>query len=232
MIAIRYAWVVAAVISVCSVSRADDTIKLGGTGSMRDAATVNLKGTGDADNVPVCCWWRRFAYYGAPVCCAPVYSAPVYYNTPSYQPAVPTGPPPAAGPAAYYYSPAPPSVSVAVSRPTITVGYQGRFFSGAVAIRPGARFAAPARQADEPAEYGPMPRSNDSFRYDGGPARTVPMPSPDPVSPADPVPTTVPALHKVMLERSRPKVNYPAYGEKPAKKPAVIDPLLVKRNAE
>jgi hypothetical protein len=144
-------------------------------------------------------------------------------------------------PTSYYYPSAPvapDAVAIAPaqypnSRPSIVVAYQGRLFSGAIAFRPSARLAGLARPApatEDPTEVMPLPRSNDTYRYDGGPNRTVPMPVPDPVSPTDPVPTTVPALHRVQWERSRPHVNYPAYGEKPAKKPVIIDPLLVKRS--
>ena len=55
------------------------------------------------------------------------------------------------------------------------------------------------------------------------------MPEPDPVAPTDPVPTTVPALHRVMMEQSRPKAAYPAYGDRPASKKVIGEPLMVKR---
>ena len=35
--------------------------------------------------------------------------------------------------------------------------------------------------------------------------------------------------YRVMLERSQPKVIYPAFGERPKTRPAIMDPLLVKR---
>ena len=75
----------------------------------------------------------------------------------------------------------------------------------------------------------PLPRSDETYRYDGGPTQPVPMPVPDPISPTDPVPTTVPALHRVVMERSRRNVNYPAYGEKPVKKSPTKDPIFVKQ---
>ena len=55
------------------------------------------------------------------------------------------------------------------------------------------------------------------------------MPVPDLTPPTDPIPMTVPALHRVGLERSPKKVAYPAYGERPVTRPAVVDPLLVKQ---
>ena len=95
--------------------------------------------------------------------------------------------------------------------------------------RLGARIARFARPVDEPIEAAPPPRRSGNYRYDGGPSQAVPMPSPDPINATDPVPTTVPALHRVMWERSRTKVTYPAYGEPPAAKAATSPPLLVKR---
>jgi hypothetical protein len=244
MTKIRYAIAAAAVLlAMAPTIRADDSVRLlAGTGSLSNAAkasTYSLKGTGpaDADTQDVC-YWRRWCYgYCAPVCPPVVYAAPVYYPQTNYLPPPQVTPPPPTAPMTYYYPSAPATretVAVAPmpypsSRPSIVVGYQGRLFSGTIAIRPGARLAGLARPAAEDTEVMPTPSSNDTFRYDGGPSRTVPMPVPDPVSPTDPVPTTVPALHRVMMERSRPQVNYPAYGEKPAKRPVVVDPLLVKR---
>jgi hypothetical protein len=80
-----------------------------------------------------------------------------------------------------------------------------------------------------PRESAPPPRSGGSYRYDGGPSQTVPMPTPDPINATEPVPGTVPALHQVMWERSRQKAAYPAYGERPSKRPPMTPPLLVKR---
>jgi len=110
------------------------------------------------------------------------------------------------------------------------VGYQGRYFGGSIAIRPAARLARPTERAPQPSDYAPPPQPDGGYRYDGGPARPVPMPVPDPVDPSDPVPATVPALQRVRFERSRPNVTYPGFGERPAVKTAA-DPILVKRSA-
>jgi hypothetical protein len=108
------------------------------------------------------------------------------------------------------------------SRPTIIVGYQGRFFGGAIAIRPGERLAA---RAAAPVPFpAPVPRPSDGYRYDGGPSSAVPMPSPDSVPATDPVPATVPALNRVMWKGPRPSVSYPAYGAKSV----AVDPRFVK----
>jgi hypothetical protein len=251
MIATRSAFVASLAIALLIAAptvRADDTVRLlAGTGSISNAAdarTITLKGAGkdDADTRPVCCW-RKWCYsYCAPVCPPVAFAAPAYY-APAYQyapPAQPGLPPPAPGPAAYYYQPnrfAPETIAVAptpsmvITRPSIVVGYQGRLFSGSIALRPlAARLGAIAAPTYDRTEVAPRPRTDDTYRYDGGPSRTVPMPTPDPVSPTDPVPTTVPALFRVQMERSRSKVSYPAYGEKPASKPKIVDPLLVKGN--
>jgi hypothetical protein len=213
--------------------RADDSVRLlGGSGSLTGAMTADLRtlegGKGDAEALPVC-YWKKLARWGycAPVCPPVVYSAPVYYSAPAYI-APPIAPAPAAGPATYYA----PAVSDAVvlgPRRQISVGYQGRFFSGTVDIPLGARLARFARPAEEPIEMAPPPRSGGNYRYDGGPSQSVPMPTPDPINATDPVPATVPALHQVMWERSRQKAYYPAYGERPAKRPSATPPLLVKR---
>jgi hypothetical protein len=238
----RFASVAALAAMALSVPavRADDTTRLlAGSGSLQNpagVATKTLKGGGatDADTVPVCCWWKR-AW-----CCAPAvaYSAPAYYG-PAYNPQPTVAPPPAPGPAAYYYGPTVPQIASAIStlgptgRPAIVVSYQGRYFNGAVALRPGTRIAAPSQPSYydyNQREMMPPPRPNDTFRYDGGPVRPVPMPLPDPVSPTDPVPNTVPALHRVMIQQSKPKaVNYPAYGERPTNRATIPEPLMVKR---
>jgi hypothetical protein len=244
MINVRFGYMASFAAMALSVPalRADDTTRLlAGTGSLQNptnVATKTLKGTGasDADTVPVCCWWKR-ACCCAPVCPAVVYSAPVFVQPAFNVLPVPTmAPPPAAGPASYYYPPPriPETFAVAprlnpTGRPVVVVGYQGRIFNGTVAIRPAARFAAPTQPYYGGSEMMPPPQPNDRYRYDGGPNRPVPMPVPDPVSPTDPVPTTVPALHRVMIQQqARPKVNYPAYGEKPANKQKIVDPLMVK----
>jgi hypothetical protein len=156
-----------------------------------------------------------------------VYATPAYY-APSYYPTPTIAPPPA--PATYYESALPPAEYSTVTppaRPTIVVGFQGRLFGGSIAFRPGARAAAvPVPQRPLP-ETTPTPRPTDSFRYDGGPASPVPMPAPDVAPPTDPIPTTVPALHRVMFERSRQTAVYPAYGER-QRRSATRDPLLVK----
>jgi hypothetical protein len=212
----RTAWLAGATALLITGSglAGDDTVRLlGGTGSMHGPA---------ADTQPVCYWWKpwRYGYAPAPV----VYSAPAY-SAPAYLPAPEIAPPPAP---ATYYRPLPPArepVAVAAApRPTIVVGYQGRFFNGAIAIPLGSRAAALSLPPAAMPERSPPPRPTDSFRYDGGPTSPVPMPGPDVMPPTDPVPTTVPALHRVMMERSRPKVKFPAYGERPA----TVDPLLVK----
>jgi hypothetical protein len=226
---------------LASGARADDVRLLAGSGSFADAVKDDTRtlegGKTDTDTLPVC-YWKKLARWGycAPVCspvvcAAPAYyTAPAYYAPPAYYPPAPTAPPPAAGPATYYAPQAPEAVVVAPTRPQITVGYQGRFFGGSLAIPLGARLARMARPIDEPpVEVAPLPRSGGSYRYDGGPSQTVPMPTPDPNNPTDPVPTTVPALQKVMWERSRQRTSYPAYGEKPAKRPMASPPLLVKR---
>jgi hypothetical protein len=148
-----------------------------------------------------------------------------------------TAPPPAA---AAYYRALPPASELAVApRPTITLGYQGRLLSGSIAIRP--RVFAPVPSPSQSSGYYapetmPQPRSGDDYRYDGGPNRPVPMPSPDPISPTDPVPMTIPALHRVSLDRTPKKVTYPAYGgdaqpKRPTPANTVVDPLFVKRTA-
>jgi hypothetical protein len=243
MTKLRYAIAALTLVAVPAV-QADDTVRLlAGTGSLNDAAkasTMTLKGTGaaDADTHAVCCWRRAYCYgYYAPVYPQVAYAAPVYYPPAFYAPPPQATVPPPTAPMTYYYPSAPAAPEVVAvapaqypsSRPSIIVGYQGRLLSGAITIRPGARLAGLARPTADPTEIMPPPRSDDTFRYDGGPNRTVPMPVPDPVAPTDPVPTTVPALHRVMMQQSRPVVNYPAYGEKPAKKTVVVDPLLVKR---
>jgi hypothetical protein len=220
--------------------RADNTVRLlAGTGSLNDAAnasTMTLNG-GDAHTQAVC-YWPRLWRYGScgPVCPPVVCAAPAYYP-PTYYSAPATAPPVA--PMTYYYpqAPAAPEVVAAAptpyasSRPSIIIGYQGRFFGGSIAIRPGARLAGFARPTEDLHDAMPPPRPNDTFRYDGGPSQPVPMPVPDPVSPTEPVPMTVPALQRVQFERSRSRVAYPAYGEKPTSRTAVADPLLVKRAA-
>ncbi len=230
---------VAMLLAAVPAARADDTTRLlAGTGSLKDAtnsSTMNLKG-GDADTQAVCYWKKVWRYgYCGPVC-PPVVCAPPVYYPPSYYAPPATLPPPAA-PTTYYYPQAPAAPEVVAvapppypsARPSIIIGYQGRFFGGSIAIRPGARLAGLARPTEYPADSMPPPRPNDTFRYDGGPSRPVPMPVPDPVSPTEPVPMTVPALHRVMMQRSRPQIRYPAYGEKPAKKPVSVEPVLVKQ---
>jgi hypothetical protein len=217
--------------------RADDTVRLlAGSGSLQNAATLNLKGTGaDADTRAICYWRRAWRYgYGESMYPPIAYAPPVYYPPTHYPPAT-TAPPVAPMTSYQPQAPiAPEVVGVAPhaypsARPTIVVGYQGRFFGGSIAIRPGARLTGSAPPAEPPIELTPTPQPNDTFRYDGGPSRPVPMPVPDPVPPTDPVPTTVPALHRVLFERSRPVVTYPGYGEKPAKRPVAVDPVMVKK---
>jgi hypothetical protein len=237
----RLAAGIAALLAVAPAFAGDNnTVLLGGVGSMArptNAAVTTLQGNAanDADTVPVCCWWRR-AYACAPVCYpAPVVcAAPVYYTPPTFVPvpAPATAPPPAAA----YYRALPPATDFAAApRPSIVVGFQGRLFGGSIALRPGIRAAAPAYDySPAPTERMPQPRSDDSYRYDGGPNRPVPMPTPDLIPPTDPVPMTVPALHRVGLDRTPKKVAYPAYGDRPATTPrptVVVDPLLVKRTA-
>lgn len=239
MIAMRSAIVAGATVILLaptSTLRADDTVRLlAGSGSLQNTAnavTLNLKRTGaaDADTQAVCYWRRAWRYgYGEPVYPPIAYAPPVYYPPATAAPPV--------APMTYYQPQtpiAPEVVGVAPhaypnARPTIVVGYQGRFFGGSIAIRPGARLTGLARPAEPPIELTPTPQPSDTFRYDGGPSRPVPMPVPDPVSPTDPVPTTVPALHRVLFERSRPVLTYPGYGEKPAKRPVVVDPVMVKK---
>jgi len=164
------------------------------------------------DTLAACYRWRAWKYgYAVPVYPPVVYSAPLY-GSPTYAP-LPAAEPPAA--------PEPITVAPA-GRPTIVVGYQGRFFSGSITLRPGAR-------SERQFEVSPPPRPTDSFRYDGGPAQPVPMPTPDPVAPTDPVPNTVPALYRVMAERSRPNVVYPGFGERLKVRPAVVNPVLVRQ---
>lgn len=218
-------------------SFAGDTVLLGGVGSLHRetaaAKTLAIQGSSPAadDTVPVCCWWKpwRYGYAYAPVCPPVVYATPAYY--PPVQ-AVPTAPPPPAPSA--YYQPLPfAAEAIAVApppRPTIVVGYQGRFFSGSIALRPGSRSVVTTSPSLPLPDRMPAPRPTDSFRYDGGPANPVPMPVPDPTSPTDPVPATVPALHAVMAKGSRSKMGYSAYGERPATRQAVEpNPLLVQR---
>lgn len=229
-------------------SNADDNRLLAGSGSMRGgsaAATTTLEQNAakDADTVPACFWWRRLGYAYYPPISPPIvaYAAPAYYPPAVYSAPV-TAPPPAAGPATYYYPPvrSPEPVAAAPSqRPSIVVGYQGRFFGGSIVIRPASRLARPVERtpqlerAPHPSEFAPPPQPEGRYRYDGGPARPVPMPVPDaadPVTPADPAPATVPALQRVRFERSRTNVKYPGFGERPPAKSAV-DPILVKRSA-
>jgi hypothetical protein len=221
-------------------SSAEDNVRLlAGAGSMRAAsaaatATLERDAAKNADTLPASFAWRRWGYsYYTPVHPLIVaYAAPAYYPPAIYS-APMTAPPPAAGPATYYYPPvqSPEPIATAPNpRPAIVVGYQGRFFSGSIAIRPAARLARPAERAPQPSDYAPPPQPDGRYRYDGGPARPVPLPVPDPVDPTDPVPATVPALQRVRFERARPNVKYPGFGERPAVKPAA-EPILVKRSA-
>jgi hypothetical protein len=223
-----------------SNSSADDNVRLlAGTGSIRGTSAASTKtlernAAEKADTLPACFGWRRWGYsYYAPVRPPVVaYAAPAYYP-PSIYSAPMTAPPPAAGPATYYYPPVQspePITTAPTPRPAIVVGYQGRFFGGSIVIRPAARLARPTERAPQPSDFAPPPQPDGRYRYDGGPARPVPMPLPDPVDPTDPVPATVPALQRVRFERSRQNVKYPGFGERPAAKTAA-EPILVKRSA-
>ena len=194
------------------------------------AATTLLMSVASAsadDAAPVC--WRPWRYGYAP---APIVYAPPTSPTPTnYYPAREIAPPPAP---ASNYQPLPGAREAVTTppRPTIVVGYQGRFFSGSIAIPLGNRLRNAAAAVPPPAvapERSPPPRPGESFRYDGGPANPVPMPAPDVTPPTDPVPTTVPALQRVAWQRSRPNVNYPSFGERTGSRPA--EPLLVRRTA-
>ncbi len=73
-------------------------------------------------------------------------------------------------------------------------------------------------------ETAPPPRPNDGYRYDGGPAN--PIPAPRPVAPQTP-PVPRPAAAGAVARRPLKKLEYPAYGETPAKA-RTLDSLLVK----
>ncbi|HEY1380478.1 MAG TPA: hypothetical protein VGF55_27000 [Gemmataceae bacterium] len=159
-----------------------------------------------AQAVPIFYRWRPLKYgYALPVYPPVAYATP-FYGTPNYVP-LPTPAPSATLPAGPEQIPFAPTL-VPGTRPTIVIGYQGRYFSGTITLRPGAR-------SERRLDVTPPQQPADTFRYDGGPAQPVPMPPPDPVNPTDPVPNTVPALHRVMLERSRSDVTYPAFGGRP-----------------
>lgn len=198
-----------------------------------------------------------------PVCCAPpvTYYAPTYY-APTYAPQQqqqlqqPTSPP--VNPMAYYqnypnYNNAPQyppqyarqqrNQPAYDSRPSIVLGYQGRLLNGSLALRPGIRTEYIDDEDDDDYDYRPRrrprndrmpaPRSNGTFRYDGGPAAPVPMPRPDLRQPTEPLPATVPDLNRISLQQNRQvSPKYPAYGEKQvAPRMVIIDPLMVKRIA-
>jgi hypothetical protein len=141
-------------------------------------------------------------------------------------PAQPVPAPPAPQPPAAPRTPpiATGTMTAAPGRPQITVGYQGRYFSGSIAFQPGARVLQLRKPIGERMELAPPPRPDGTFRYDGGPSRTVPLPSPDRAAPTEPAPAIAPALNRV-AGRVRPKVTYPAYGERLTE----VDPFLVKR---
>jgi hypothetical protein len=85
----------------------------------------------------------------------------------------------------------------------------------------------PAAAAAPPiAETAPPPRPNGGYRYDGGPARPVPPPGTAPKAITPPVPA--PPVIDAVARRAAKKIEYPAYGETPAKPRAFRDPLLVK----
>jgi hypothetical protein len=90
--------------------------------------------------------------------------------------------------------------------------------------------------ASGPAEIAPPPRPSDGYRYDGGPARPVPMPGESPAPPPKPQmppvkpqtpPVPTPATN-VVLNRPAGKLEYPAYGETPETIRNTRDPRLVK----
>jgi hypothetical protein len=245
---LRLAYIAACGVAAMTTSgaRANDEVRLlAGSGSLTDGAnarTLMLNGNAphDGKTTPIC-FWKKWRYaYSAPVC-APIEIAPPVYYPPmdSYvPPPVTAPPPPRPRAAAFQNQPYRRLESLAMAprmpaliRPSIVVGYQGRYFSGSVVLRPGARAGMSASPGLDRSEVAPTPRPDDTYRYDGGPSLPVPMPVPDPISPIDPVPTTVPALHRVMMRRSAPTVSFPAYGDKPASKTAVVEPLMVKRGS-
>jgi hypothetical protein len=82
-----------------------------------------------------------------------------------------------------------------------------------------ARVSAPAVAV----EVGPQPQPASGYRYDGGPARPVPLPATPRTPPA-------PATFDAVARRPVSRLEYPAYGETPGRLRGtkVVDPLLVK----
>jgi hypothetical protein len=119
------------------------------------------------------------------------------------------------------------AVNIGIGGYPYEAAYPSTYYSGfaysspAICSCPG--YAAPAPPI---AETAPPPRPNDGYRYDGGPANPIPAPRPAAPQPS-PVPSPPPTVGAV-ARRPVKKLEYPAYGETPAKNRSFQDPLLVK----
>ena len=134
--------------------------------------------------------------------------------------------------------------------PGLSIGFSTGYYSSigtgvSIAVAPasaGICCDPPTTYSAPPATYAPplapnetlpAPRSNETYRYDGGPPRPVPMPNgtvPTPMGDPELPPANVPAFNRVKATPVKKKIAYPAYGEElpPPKPTATGNPLLVK----
>jgi hypothetical protein len=151
------------------------------------------------------------------------YASPNYYGyappAPSYSPSAPAmGVYGSAGPVAT------PSTSVTVTTPrfALSIG-SGSLIIGRAALTTGRLTGPTARPIDAPpSEHLPTPRTRpESYRYDGGPARPVPMPGDRPPDPTleDEGPALPPVINRTVVATTK-KAVYPAYGEQSPRRAA------------
>jgi hypothetical protein len=188
-----------AVLAFCSVgSAADrDTITLGGTGSIAQAASEDLEMThGYRYRGGYYGWgggygyrsYYRPAYYGS-------FYRPAFYYTPRvYYPT-------------FYY---PRPVYYGYYRPTVGfyIGISGNASTTAPTVNLGTNFSQPLAE--------PQPLDG-TFPYDGGPANPVPLPKPDaqPIPPANTgTDLRVFGTSKSVVKPTTTPLKYKAFGEK------------------
>jgi hypothetical protein len=131
---------------------------------------------------------------------------------------------------AYYYSAPACYYTPSVYFSPVGLNLNVPFVSLSMARRPTAAVAP----TDAGLETIPAPRPlkpaqpNGTFPYDGGPANPVPMPQAEPAPNRAAPRTIVPEGRVVSLQAKAPKYSYPAYGEKPASRPAADRQLAAK----
>jgi len=133
-------------------------------------------------------------FYSRPYYNSYYYASPYYYSSPAYYYSSPS----------YYYAPCAPSAYYAP-----TYGY---YAIGAAVPNGGAGVYRPSlstEQLGEPYQTGPgpvQPGDGGSYRYDGGPANPVPMPTAPKTVPIDSRMVSIPATKTTAG-------SYPAYGD-------------------